>query len=132
MDQSELMQLVLGRADALNGYWNLYIAVAVGLIGLVAAARDVLKSGWIRFLLTLGFVVFVLANLQVMHATNEQRFRLLKLMDASHASLAEPSAPPSWITLLLFHLFLDVIMVVLLWWIPKDSDSGLPIRSRGA
>ena len=87
--QLRLLDFVFGRADALNGYWNLYIAVSLGLLGIMASAKAFTEIRTIKILLTVAFVGFALSNLDVIDSTNEQR-RQLASLGLSHC----PRYPP--------------------------------------
>ena len=36
----DALKLLFDRAEALNGYWNLYIAVSLGVVGLMASGKS--------------------------------------------------------------------------------------------
>ena len=117
--QQKLLELVFARADALNGYWNLYIAVALGLLGIMATGKPFTEERAIKLLLTAAFAVFAYSNVDAIDSTNEQRRQLLQLLSGSQYYQAALNAgPPPRIILWLFHLSLDFTAVLALWLVP--------------
>ena len=128
--QLRLLDFVFGRADALNGYWNLYIAVSLGLLGIMASAKAFTEIRTIKILLTDAFVGFALSNLDVIDSTNEQRRQLLLLLkDGPYLSAAKAAGPPERWHLWVFHIVLDTLLVLCVWLVPwhkadRSSDGG--------
>src|SRR5258706_11085843 len=90
----DTLKLLFDRADALNGYWNLYIAVALGVLGLMASGKSFAHLRQTKALLTIAFVVFALSNLEVLIATNEQRRAIAALIDPAYRAAAQHAGPP--------------------------------------
>lgn len=125
--QLRLLAFVFARADALNGYWNLYIAVSLGLLGVMASAKPFTAIRIIKMLLTIGFVVFALSNLDSIDSTNEQRRQLLVLLEGSqYLPAAQEAGPPERWQLWLFHTVLDAIVVLCVWLVPWHKARALP------
>lgn len=117
--QQKVLELVFSRADALNGYWNLYIAVTLGLLGIMASGKAFTEARAIKLLLSFAFLVFAYSNLGAIDATNEQRRQLLLLLSGSsfHEAAAH-AGPPRQALLWAFHMVLDVATILALWLVP--------------
>lgn len=123
--QQKLLELVFSRADALNGFWNLYIAVSLGLLGLMASAKPFTEVKAVKVLLSVAFVAFAYANYDVIAATNVQRSELLKLLAGSiYLPAAQHARPPTSGELAAFHGILDALVLALVWLVPWHSVRG--------
>lgn len=127
-DQLELLKLLYERAGALSGHWNLYIAVALGGIGLLASGRRFAQQARIKLVLTLGFVLFALSNLDAILRVNHERQALLKMIDSQYLLAAHPAVGrPDW-QFITFHLTLDTLVVLAVWfvrwYIPEPSNAA--------
>ncbi len=124
----DTLKLLFDRADALNGYWNLYIAVALGVLGLMASGKSFAHLRQTKALLTIAFVVFALSNLEVLIATNEQRRAIAALIDPAYRAAAQHAGPPENWKLIAFHLTLDLVVVLCIWLVKwhslKDESSA--------
>jgi hypothetical protein len=121
----ELLKVVFQRADALNGYWNLYIVVALGVLGVMASGKSFTKRPSIKLLLSLAFAGFAYSNLDVLYHTNEQRRILIGLVEPLYRAAADHAAPASNLALLSFHVFLDIAVVACIWVVPwYTGDAG--------
>ncbi len=122
MDQNELMNLIFGRVDALNGYWNLYIAVTLGILGIMASGKKFTKQTSIKTLLTVAFLVFAYSNWSAISGTNEQRRLLIPLVTASYSSVAQLTEPPLYWLLALYHGALDLLVIGGIWLVRWPSE----------
>jgi hypothetical protein len=125
----ELLKIIFERAGALNGYWNLYIAVAFGVLTLMASGKSFTKHRSTKLFLTLAFICFALSNLQVLYDTNVQRGILISLAVPPYVEAATHAGPPGHWLLFLFHGALDIIVVLCIWLVPWHSDSGSEDRA---
>jgi hypothetical protein len=117
--QLTLLGHMFGRADALNGYWNLYIGVTLGLLGVMASGKPFTELRTIKALLTVAFVAFALSNLDAIDSTNEQRRQLLLLLkDSPYYTAGKTAGPPESWQLRTFHLVLDLLIVLCVWLVP--------------
>ena len=117
--QQALLELVFSRADSLNGFWNLYIAVSLGLLGMMASAKPFTEMKGIKLMLTVGFTAFAYSNYDVISATNEQRAELLRLLAGSiYLPAAQHAGPPTKEQLMLFHGVLDALVISMVWFVP--------------
>ncbi|MBY5445446.1 MULTISPECIES: hypothetical protein [Rhizobium] len=122
MDQRDILQLIFGRVDALNGYWNLYIAVTLGVSGIMATGKPFTKQQATKILITLAFAVFAISNWSAISGTNEQRQELIKLVADPYAVVARLTEPPSYWLLTLYHVTLDLLVIGGLWLVPWPGD----------
>lgn len=125
----ELLKIIFERAEALNGYWNLYIAVAFGVLTLMASGKPFTKHRSTKLFLTLAFIFFAFSNLQVLYDTNVQRGILVSLAVSPYVEVAAHAGPPDHWKLFLFHGALDFIVVMCIWFVPWHSASGNEGRS---
>jgi hypothetical protein len=123
--QQKLLELVFARADALNGFWNLYIAVALGVLGLMASGKPFTEARPIKLLLTVAFAAFAYSNYDVIRATNFQRTELLSLLNGSlYYAAASHAAPPATWKLNVFHGALDLLVLLVVWLVPWHRPSA--------
>lgn len=129
MEFKEAVTLYLGRGDAAQTFWNFYIAVALGIGGLVAGVKTNLRPA-IRALLTVAFLAFA--------ATNYSALRQLKLQQTELADLAKAIAPPMPQTVelskllpittpnqvLAFHLLADALVIAVIWLFPRPQTAA--------
>jgi hypothetical protein len=124
----ELLKLIFERAEALNGYWNLYIAVSLGVLGLMASGKPFTHLRQTKILLTAAFFAFALSNLGVILDTNEQRRALGTLIAPEFRAAAEHAGPPADWKVIAFHGALDLIVILCIWLVrwysPKDERSN--------
>ncbi|WP_417069781.1 hypothetical protein [Niveibacterium terrae] len=118
-DQLKLLALIFARADALNFYWNLYLALVLGLLGLMASGKPFTARVSIKLLLSVGFIGVALSNLGVIDAIDEQRRQLLILLgDCPAQAVASAAMPPERWRVGAFHLGLDVLVLICIWFVP--------------
>lgn len=118
-DQLKLLALIFARADALNVYWNLHLALALGLLGVMASGKPFTARVSIKLLLSVGFIVVALSNLGVIDQINEQRRQLLLLLgDCPAQAVARAAMPPERWKVGVFHIGLDVLVLMCVWFVP--------------
>jgi len=122
----DILKALFERTDALNGYWNLYIGVSLGLLGLMASAKPFTQRRPIKVLLTLAFLLFAYSNLDAIYHTNGQRRELIRLIEGTYQAVANHAAPPSNPLLIAFHLVLDLLVVLCLWRVRWHQASKAP------
>ncbi len=125
-DYHPYLQLAFDRADAVNSFWNIDIAVALGIIGVMASAKPFTRSARVKIVLTLGFVIFAGSNLLALLQTNMQRVELLKLvmLESRLAPVASVSGPElSWL-LIVFHCTIDLLVVLAIWLVPWHAQES--------
>ena len=126
MEGKDILGFAIDRAAALSGYWNLYIAVATGVVGVMQAGKRFTQSNILKVFLTITFVVFAYSNLDAILRLGEIRTVLLEMLPTElkgvYNSLA-PAKPWQYIT---FHGVLDLLVVASIWIVPwpqSDRDT---------
>src|SRR5688572_18881502 len=107
----DLLKIIFERAGALNGIWNLYIAVAFGVVGIMASGKSFTTRTGVKLLLIAAFVVFAIANVLELYFINQQRFALIELVDTQFIKVANQAKPLPNVLLFLFHGILDAIVI---------------------
>ena len=86
-------------------------------IGFLASGRRFAQQARIKLVLTVGFVVFALSNLNAILHVNHGRQELLKLIHSPYLLAANPAVgPPDWL-FISFHLALDTLVVLCVWFV---------------
>ncbi len=126
MEAKDILGFAIERASAINGYWNLYIAVATGVVGVMSSGKLFTKSKSLKTFLTVAFVVFAYSNLAAILRLGELRTALLDMLpnnlEALRGSLA-PAKPWQYIG---FHGALDLLVVASILFVPwprSDRDN---------
>lgn len=119
----EELKILYERAGALNAYWNLYIGVALGCLGILASGKEFTKRREIKILISVAFVLFALSNLAALYDCNEQRQALMALVEPKFRLAAKAAAPPPGYILILFHSALDLFVVLTIWMVPWHLPS---------
>jgi hypothetical protein len=65
VDAKDVLGFAIERASALNGFWNLYIAVATGLVGIMASGKPFTQSKALKLFLSFAFVVFAVSEITI-------------------------------------------------------------------
>src|SRR5688500_333777 len=126
MSYNELTQLFFERSNALQEYWNLYVVVIGGLLGLstLRHQRDLIKT----ILITVLFACFAYKNLDAIHDVTLQRFAALKLVTEYQPApesnvgqvrqVLEPTlgrATLDFESVRNFHVFCDLLTIAAVW-----------------
>lgn len=117
----DMLNAIFARADALNGYWNLYIAVAFGVITIMAAGQAFTKQRSTKIFFSIAFVCFAGSNLNAIYNINMQRIALIALAESPYIEAARRASPPPNWQLFLFHGALDALVVLCIWLVPWHS-----------
>jgi hypothetical protein len=121
LETKDVLGFAIERASAINTYWNLYLAVATGVLGILATGKDFSGSWSIKLLITIAFIVFALSNLDAIIKLGEQRQALLdmlpKSVDNREAILASLSPAKKW-QYAVFHGVLDSAVIAAIWFVP--------------
>ena len=121
----DLLKLLIERTSYINTYWNFYIVVATAIIGIVASGKVNITRN-IRIILTIAFILFAFSNYHAIENVNEQRSEISKQIKQENLVAIKETLKPSdnW-KYLLFHLLLDITVLVSLWRIsPNNIESS--------
>ena len=129
MELSEVIKMALERYDSVWLAWNVYIGVTLGSLGFLSAVKTNMPARRLRALVAVGFVVFAISNLSVIIDLFGQREALLTLADSlilvdpggDIRSLLSEIEPPARTAVIIFHLFLDTIVVITVALVPMKS-----------
>lgn len=117
-DSNAVLGFAIERAAAINGYWNLYIAVATGLVGIMASGQSFTGSVALKIFLTLAFGVFAGSNLDAILRLGRLRSALLDMLPADLGALRKSLAPATAAQYMAFHATLDLVVVATIWLVP--------------
>jgi len=125
LEAKDILGFAIERASALNGLWNLYIAVATAGIGLMASGKAFTTSWILKSALTIAFVVFAYSNLDAIWRLGELRTSLLQLLPQDFDAIKKSLEPATCLQYGLFHLCLDIMVIIAIWFVPwPHSDQG--------
>ena len=123
MEAKDILGLAIDRASAINGYWNLYIAVATGLVGVMSSGKGFTRSRSLQVFLTVAFVIFAYSNLDAILRLGELRTALLHLLPAEMEAIGKSLQPAKPWQYMAFHGTLDLLVVAAIWFVPwPQSD----------
>jgi hypothetical protein len=108
------LKLLFERTDALNGIWNLYIAVCLGFLGILASGKPFTQTGKFKVLMSTAFAVFAFSNWWGMYDLNLQRSSLYTVVaskESDYKEAAEHARPSSAWLVTTYHLTLDLSMM---------------------
>ena len=120
------LEILVERTSYINTYWNFYIAVATGIIGIVASGKVQITKK-IRIILTIAFLLFAISNLHSICDIIDQRTSLIALIKGTLSSVAQTLKPQNVFVYIIFHLLLDTVVVAAIWRInphEQEPDKG--------
>ena len=129
MQAKDLLGFAIERASALNGLWNLFIAVATGIVGAMASGKSFTTTLSLRVLLSLAFVAFAYVNLDAILALGDLRNALLSMLPSvlpGRADVVASLSPAKAWQYVTFHLFLDTVVLAAIWVVPWPSSEKSP------
>lgn len=139
--ETDILKILVERTSYINTYWNFYIVVATAILGILASGKIAITKN-IRIILTVAFVLFTYSNYGAIKDVNEQRTAILNQFSVeSHnettevkkipgntpqeklSIIADKFKPnPKW-QYLLFHLLLDITILVSIWRIGSQKEN---------
>jgi hypothetical protein len=123
MEAKEVLGFAIDRASAINGYWNLYIAVATCLVGVMSSGKVFTKSKSLKVFLTVAFVVFAYSNLDAILRLGELRTELLEMLPSDMKGLRDSLSPAKPWQYVNFHGVLDLLVIFAIWFVPWPSSN---------
>ncbi|MEP0266382.1 DUF1353 domain-containing protein [Dokdonia sp.] len=170
MTDHDLLDLLYQRFDSFQTLWTIYSTVVFGILAALISFPKHLNSKATRYVLILGFVAFTMANLGALIGVQKDRKHLLSELKKQHdCGPLEIVTPSKFITnffdnsdssessygvnnmvcqkkvqskslITIFHVFQDLLIIVLIWILPKSlvrlqlfkSISNLEIKIRGS
>lgn len=131
-DSEKLLPILIERSGAINTYWNLFIGVALGCLGLFASAKPFTASSRFKALVTLAFAWFAWSNLDAILALNRMRNAIADLItEESLRRIVSELRPYSTSSYIVYHLVLDLSVVFTLWFVKWPEMIGKPVVKNG-
>ena len=136
LDLNNTLNLLFQAGAATQTYWNLYIVVAVGVVGFIAASPSAGRQRRNKVLFTAAFLVFAFSNLMAMNQVHSQWDALadivaLNLTPAqdipNEFKVLERTIKPLPFSLVMaFHLGYTTLISLAIWLIPrrKEKEGG--------
>jgi hypothetical protein len=124
LEANDVLGFAIERASAINTYWNLYIAVATGVVGIMASGREFSGTRSIKVFITVAFVIFALSNLNAIIRLAELRQALLETLPATmenREAIVASLSPAKWWQYTAFHIVLDAVVIAAIWLVPWRS-----------
>ncbi len=131
IEAKDILGFAIDRASAINGYWNLYIAVATGLVGVMSSGKLFTKSKSLKIFITVAFVVFACSNLYAILRLGELRSALLDMLPTQMGAVREGLAPAEPWQYIVFHGVLDLLVVASTWFVPWPHPGASEAPSCG-
>ncbi|MBG6173577.1 hypothetical protein IWQ55_000851 [Labrenzia sp. EL_208] len=131
-DSLSLLQLSMDSSKEVNTYWNLYIAVATAVVGIMAAGHQYTNSKILKIILSGAFLVFAISNLLAIIRLGNLRMALINAFPDEFKNNPELMAglmPADWLSYTAFHGFLDIAVIAAIWAVPwfMARESGADI-----
>lgn len=125
IEAKDILGLAIERAAAVNTYWNLFIGVATGVVGVMASGKAFTNSRILKVFLSLAFALFAYSNLEAILALGRLRDALLQILPTefpNRAILIENLRPADAWKYIGFHGLLDTIVLGAIWFVPWPSS----------
>lgn len=120
----KLLELVYIRADAFNLLWMLYIAVAAGVLGLLASGSRLGKSRQFKVLITLAFCAFAASHFWALMINASQREAMLTLFNATdYWQAAITARPPPIEAYAAVHAVFDLVVIACILGVPWHVEA---------
>lgn len=118
----EYLKLAIERAGEIMVYWNILIAVSLGLLGFFASGKELAANTTLKVIASIAFAVFAVSNFDAMWQLNRQREELCKLIDAPQLArlVAELRPDEPWMYAA-FHALMDIAVICGLWLIKPPT-----------
>jgi hypothetical protein len=125
IEAKDILDLAIERASAVNTYWNLFIGVATGVVGVMASGKAFTTSRTLKVFLSLAFALFAYSNLEAILALGRLRDALLQILPSEFPNrniLIENLKPADAWKYITFHGVLDAIVLGAIWLVPWPSS----------
>lgn len=141
-DLHEVLGLLYNRFDSFQVLWSIYTTVAIGLVAAMISFPKHVSSTLARIIVITGFSIFAYANYGALDLVNNERNYLQQEAEAIAVELQMTSGQERNIytlvqekkmlgekELLLFHLIMDGLVILLIWFVPKALVALRPFKS---
>lgn len=130
LQEKDIVGFAIDRASAILTYWNIFIAVATAIVGIMASGKGFTSSKRLKWFLTFAFVVFAVSNLDAIVRLGELRTSFLLMLDAANDTertlIASLQPAPSW-QYVLYRVTLDAVVIGAIWlvrWPAAETKAG--------
>ncbi|AUP77360.1 DUF1353 domain-containing protein [Flavivirga eckloniae] len=141
-DLYEVLNLMYQRFDSFQVLWSIYTTVVIGLIAALISFPKHVSSILARIIVIIGFSVFAYANYGALKSVNKERIYLYEDAKNIVSELKKDSGETRQIYQLIqnkevlegkdlfkFHLLLDILVMLLIWFVPKTLVVLKPFTS---
>jgi hypothetical protein len=130
MGLKDLLPIIFERSNAMQTFWNFQIVVIFVLLGFITTAR-VASQPSVKVIMTIGYVIFALVNLEALVSVTEQRKilvaalaelpndGLVNALEAPFLMVETPLSPPHRIFVIIVHSVADILLVTAIWVFPR-------------
>ncbi|MBW2015817.1 MAG: hypothetical protein JRJ01_03100 [Deltaproteobacteria bacterium] len=121
MEAKDILKFSIDRASAINVFWNIFIAVASAVVGVMASGKAFTDSSAVKIFFTGAFVVFAYSNLKAIIRLGKLRKALLDMLPddlPNRGAVVESLSPAEWWQYTVFHVFLDAAVLIAIWIVP--------------
>jgi hypothetical protein len=141
-DLYQVLNLLYNRFDSFQVIWGIYTTVALGLIAALISFPKHISSVLARVVIIIGFLFFVNANYNALDLINIERHYLYqeahsitdelcrksndnrKIYQMVYAKEILPNSDLLW-----FHLIMDTLVLIMIWFVPKILIALKPFKS---
>jgi hypothetical protein len=136
MDIKDLLPIIFERSNAMQTFWNFQITVIFGPLGFITTARATARQESVNVLLTVGYVMFALVNLEALMSVTKQRWILVDVDLAKLPSeelltafkepflfVQNPLSRPYLVAVIIVHFLADAFLVGAIRVFPRLSKS---------
>jgi hypothetical protein len=116
LNPTDILRLAIDRSSAIMTLWNIFIAVATAVVGVMA--KGFAGSRTLKLVLSGAFVIFAASNLWAILRLGELRTALLAMLPAdlpNHAAIVASLSPAQAWQYALFHGILDLSVLAIIW-----------------
>jgi hypothetical protein len=141
-DLHEVLGLLYNRFDSFQVLWSIYTTVAIGLIAAMISFPKHVSSTLARIIVIIGFSIFAYANHGALDLVNTERHYLQKEakviakelrmtygQERNIYTLVQKKKVLARKELFLFHLIMDGLVILLIWFVPKALVALRPFKS---
>lgn len=141
-DLYEVLNLLYQRFDSFLVLWGIYTTVIIGLIASLISFPKHISSNLVRIIIIIGFSIFAYANHRALKVVNTERCYLNKEAYNIVVELEKDSGVNRKIYQLVeskemlvskdlfrYHLAMDVLVIMLIWLLPKALVALKPFKS---
>jgi hypothetical protein len=124
LESKDILGFAIDRASTINTYWNIFIAVATAVVGVMASGETFTNSCALKIFLTGAFVVFAYSNLEAIIRLGKLRKALLAILPEdfpNREAIVGSLSPAEWWQYAGFHVFLDAVVLAAIWFVQWSS-----------